>query len=222
MTYRNANSSEFGFLPNGIEFKTDDREFNFIPTWKGKCLFIEITLDDTELNKMYKKAILQHNQNVESNNYPDSGFDLYLPYDFNPETYTEKIDFKIKTAMFESLDAVEWHYKKKDNILERVLSFHNCNPMPFYLYPRSSISKTNVRLANNVGIIDSGYRGNIGAYFDVRLNQTENRKNVLTKYQRVVQICSNDLLPFKVILVKNINSLGSTNRGEGGFGSTGL
>tara|TARA_Y100000992_G_C21147031_1_gene434303 strand:- start:556 stop:795 length:240 start_codon:yes stop_codon:yes gene_type:complete len=79
-----------------------------------------------------------------------------------------------------------------------------------------------VRLANNVGIIDSGYRGNIGAYFDVRLNQTENRKNVLTKYQRVVQICSNDLLPFKVILVKNINSLGSTNRGEGGFGSTGL
>ena len=35
----------------------------------------------------------------------------------------------------------------------------NNNYLSYYLYPRSSISKLNIRLANSVGIIDSGYRG---------------------------------------------------------------
>lgn len=222
MTVRKTGSYEFGFLPNGIEFETDNGEYNFTPTWKGKCLFIEITSDDKELNKIYNKAILQHNSNVERNMYPDAGFDLYLPDDFNSETNTAKIDFKIKTAMFGSLHACQVDYSKHDSNGGLLISFDNCNPMPFYLYPRSSISKTSVRLANNVGIIDCGYRGNIGAYFDIRFNLNENRKNVLTKYQRVIQICSNDLSPFKVIKIKNINSLGDTYRGEKGFGSTGL
>ena len=92
----------------------------------------------------------------------------------------------------------------------------------YYLYPRSSISKTHVRLANNVGIIDSGYRGNIGAYFDIDPSYLdENTEPVLEKHQRVLQICSNDLSAFKVILVKDINELGTTTRGERGFGSTG-
>ena len=80
-------------------------------------------------------------------------------------------------------------------------------PSPFYLYPRSSIAKTPVRLANNVGIIDSGYRGNIGAFFDiigVGITST-NHVRILEKHQRVVQICANDLSPFKVILVNFSN-----------------
>ena len=36
----------------------------------------------------------------------------------------------------------------------------------YYLYPRSSISKTPLRLCNSVGIIDAGYRGNIMAFVD--------------------------------------------------------
>ena len=38
----------------------------------------------------------------------------------------------------------------------------------YYLYPRSSISKTPLRLANSVGIIDAGYRGNIMAKVGVK------------------------------------------------------
>ena len=34
------------------------------------------------------------------------------------------------------------------------------------MYPRSSIYKTPLRLANNTGIIDSGYRGNLMGAFD--------------------------------------------------------
>ena len=223
MTSRVTSSSEFGFLPQGIEFTTCRSENTFTPTWNGPCLFIEITSDDLEFKKLYSKAILQHNRNVTGNDYPDSGFDLYLPNEFKPISNTEKIDFQIKTAMFKSCNSCHANYRVEN--ASDILSFHTGHPMPFYLYPRSSISKTNVRLANNVGIIDCGYRGNIGAYFDVQVSQDElekNTKNVLEKHQRVVQICTNDLSPFQVIRVKNINNLGTTTRGDGGFGSTGL
>ena len=178
----------------------------------------------TKLEEKYKNAIANHNSNVE-NRFPDSGFDLFLPREFSPENKTEKIDYKIKAAMFKTMSSLQ---VEREN--QNALSFNISEPMPYYLYPRSSISKTRVRLANNVGIIDSGYRGNIGAYFDVRDHRREGGRTgdlcgpetVLEKHQRVLQICSNDLSPFKVILIKNIGNLGATERGQGGFGSTGI
>ena len=101
--------------------------------------------------------------------------------------------------------------EEKDDKLDN--KFKNYKPTAFYLYPRSSISKTNFRLANNVGIIDSGYRGNIGAYFDCKCNTK------IVKNQRLLQICSNTLEPFYVVLVDNLNI---TERGKNGFGSSGL
>ena len=86
-------------------------------------------------------------------------------------------------------------------------------PIAYYLYPRSSVVKTGFRLANSVGIIDSGYRGNLMAYFDVIKNDR------IEVNQRLVQICAPDLKPFKVELV---DSLDETERGHGGFGSTGV
>ena len=91
-------------------------------------------------------------------------------------------------------------------------------PLGYYLYPRSSIVKTGCRLANSVGIIDSGYRGNIGAYFDV----INNNNSIIEKKSRFVQICHPTLEPFHVIIVQNESDLGTTRRGEGGFGSTGV
>ena len=90
----------------------------------------------------------------------------------------------------------------------------------YYLYPRSSTgTKTPLRLANSVGIIDSGYRGNIIAAFD---NWLDDDYTVL-KDSRVVQLCPPDLsYPVVVSLVSEESELGLTKRGEGGFGSTGL
>ena len=206
-------------LPAGIEFEGHHDPNTFLPVWKGQFLFIALDSPDTELEEKYKNAIENHNSNVD-NGYPDSGFDLFLPREFLPETKTEKIDYKIKAAMFKNMESCRVEPENQNGI-----DFSNSNPMPYYLYPRSSISKTLVRLANNVGIIDSGYRGNIGAYFDIDPPYFDGFKNiepVLEKHQRVLQICSNDLSAFKVILVKDINRLGRTTRGEGGFGSTGV
>lgn len=205
------------YLPPGIEFEGHQDLNIFSPSWKGQFLFISLDSPDTELEEKYKNVIANHNSNVD-NLYPDSGFDLFLPREFSPEKKTEKIDYKIKAAMFKTMESCRIEPENQN-----VFNFSNSNPMPYYLYPRSSISKTRVRLANNVGIIDSGYRGNIGAYFDIdRSYFDENTEPVLEKHQRVLQICSNDLSAFKVILVKDINLLGRTTRGEGGFGSTGV
>ena len=90
----------------------------------------------------------------------------------------------------------------------------------YYLYPRSSTgTKTPLRLSNSVGIIDSGYRGNITAVFD----NISGTPFVIEKYQRLVQICPPNLsFPFMVTLVENVGELsGETLRGSGGFGSTG-
>jgi dUTP pyrophosphatase len=92
-------------------------------------------------------------------------------------------------------------------------------PESFYMYPRSSISKSNFRLSNNVGIIDSGYRGNIGAFFDIYGGT--NDVYIMEKGTRYVQICNSKLEPFKVVVVNDVILPGNTERGTGGFGSTG-
>ena len=123
----------------------------------------------------------------------DSGFDLLNPMKIHLDK-TTKINFNVKCAMMDE----------------------NNNSLPFYLYMRSSLSKTRIRLANSVGIIDKGYRGDICAYFDVL------EPDVLELYQRPIQLCANDLEFFNVVLVDNFDSFKNTLRGENGFGSTGF
>ena len=91
-------------------------------------------------------------------------------------------------------------------------------PIPYMLLPRSSMgSKTPLRLSNSVGVIDAGYRGHIIACVDC-LKKAE---VVLSKYQRMFQIVAFSGRPIYVELVDKHTDLGSTERGDGGFGSTG-
>lgn len=104
-------------------------------------------------------------------------------------------------------------------------------PCGFYLYPRSSISKTRMRLANSVGIIDAGYRGDLIAAVDTIgifgssdiwhiWNET---LSPIKKYDRYFQVCAPDLSPFFVHIVETEGDLSPpTDRGHGGFGSSGV
>jgi dUTP pyrophosphatase len=96
------------------------------------------------------------------------------------------------------------------------------------MYPRSSLSKTKLRLANSVGIIDSGYRGNLIGMFDVvNIDKEIQNKDMDADYyakvnDRLLQICAPGLIPIYVEIVDGVYELGSeTERGSGGFGSTG-
>lgn len=100
----------------------------------------------------------------------------------------------------------------------------------FYLYPRSSISKTRMRLANSVGIIDAGYRGDliaavdtIGVFGSTDIWHIWNETlSPIKKYDRYFQVCAPDLSPFIVHIVETEQELSPpTTRGTGGFGSTG-
>jgi dUTP pyrophosphatase len=89
------------------------------------------------------------------------------------------------------------------------------------MYPRSSFSKTSLLLANNVGIFDAGYRGNVL----MALRNLSPMSYNITKGDRLMQICSPSLSPFlveQVNTVEGLNLRGDTLRGSKGFGSTGL
>jgi len=104
-------------------------------------------------------------------------------------------------------------------------------PCGFYLYPRSSISKTRMRLANSVGIIDAGYRGDLIAAVDTigLFGSTDiwhiwkETLSPIQKYDRYFQVCAPDLSPFLVHIADTEEDLSPpTARGHGGFGSTGV
>jgi dUTP pyrophosphatase len=84
------------------------------------------------------------------------------------------------------------------------------------MLPRSSISKTPLRLANSVGLIDAGYRGPLLAM----LYSTGVDISVAFG-DRYFQIAGPELQPFERIEIVDEIPGGATIRGEGGIGSTG-
>ena len=94
------------------------------------------------------------------------------------------------------------------------LSDNNDRNISYYLHCRSSIAKTPLRLANSVGIIDAGYRGDIIASVDNRSSEPYQ----IQKGQRLFQIVGRYLEPIELELVE---TLSDSERGNRGFGSTG-
>ena len=81
------------------------------------------------------------------------------------------------------------------------------------LFPRSSVYKTSMVLSNCVGVIDSGYRGEIMLKF----RSTESNK-AYEVGDRVGQLI---ILPYPQVEFEEVENLSSTDRGSGGYGSTG-
>ena len=158
---------------------------------------------NTLLIKPENENVKSYYKNHSSYNEGDSGLDLFVPEDTEVKCgETVFVDLQIKCELLD---------KENKNI-------------SYYLYPRSSISKTPLILANSVGIIDAGYRGNIKAavkyipsYDDIKYN--DRPTYTIKKGTRLFQLCSPDL---KELKFKLSNTLSETSRGEGGFGSTGI
>jgi dUTP pyrophosphatase len=179
-------------------------------------LKIFIDSNDDELKKLYQISVSEHNHALEHDGFPNAGFDLFVPEEikFTEEDVMQcrKIDFALKT------EVVSRVYSGSGSFFD--------TSKAFYLYARSSISKTPLMVANHVGIVDSGYRGNlIGA---VRLlcgpsgSSSSSNTYIVEKNTRLFQICMGNLEPFRVEIVESVDALSTTSRGAGGFGSTGL
>jgi dUTP pyrophosphatase len=107
----------------------------------------------------------------------------------------QKLDLGVKAAAY---DAERGHFRA------------------FWLLPRSSISKTPLRMANSVGLIDAGYRGTLLGATDFQ------QEYKVAAGDRYYQIVAADLLPWANIHLVDEIPGGPTLRGAGGFGSTGV
>ena len=197
------------------------------------CVFIKVSDEfdedytDEERKKLiefYMEKISEHEKSKYvldelrkpmKNQFRDSGFDLVVPW---------VKDSALRTPLHSQDDGGIYFYrpgrKKLCNLrvqiaVYRIRDIYAFEPSPYYLYARSSIYKTNFSLANNVGIIDTGYRGNVCA----ALHNTSGIYTSVKMGTRMTQICMPGLCPnFHVRLVKKLTP---TERGSGGFGSTG-
>ena len=143
-----------------------------------------------QINLQFVDPTLVEFYKERSNYNTDSGYDLYCPETVQVSPHTVgTLDFKIRCSPN----------------FQRVSGY--------YLYPRSSISKTPLMMANSVGIIDHGYRGNIMA----KVYNTSDQVYEVKKGERLFQLCMPSLEPFSVVFVTELDS---TERGTGGFGST--
>ena len=81
------------------------------------------------------------------------------------------------------------------------------------IFPRSSIAKTSHSLRNAVGVIDSGYRGEIMLKFGCSSN--------LSCYKVGDRVGQLIIMPYPQVQFEQVEELSDSDRGEGGFGSTG-
>ena len=152
---------------------------------------LHVYTSNPQVKVMLYEQILKHR-------YTDSGFDIpMLPRVLNA---VEQLTFNLEVY----IAATDSQGK----------------PLPCILLPRSSISSTPFRLANSIGLIDAGYRGELKAKVDIMyLSEYE-----ITEKTRLFQLCQHSCLPWEnIILVDSLDDLPKApdNRGSGGFGSTG-
>ena len=89
------------------------------------------------------------------------------------------------------------------------------------IFPRSSLCKYSMAMANCVGVIDSGYRGEITAKFKLGRAKTIHDKNIKERYEIGDRIAQLIVLPYPKVNVMVVDELSATDRGIGGYGSTG-
>ena len=185
----------------------------------NKFMHLKLFVADPVLKEKYVEAIVVHNLKMQTDLFMDAGFDILCP---------SKGFHCLSNLVIGGPNKIDFQVKCSAQLVKT-----DCNGQGssskytgYYMYPRSSLSKTRLRLANSVGIIDSGYRGNLIGMFDCfsagkgSLCETE-YDYVVKPFEKLVQICAPDLRPIFVELVESKEELSSvTLRGEGGFGST--
>jgi dUTPase len=200
-------------------------------------IYISKNQDDDEWRQRYRNKVREHNQKIHHDSTSaDSGFDLFMPNEGSEYGYG--VDNLISRQFItnpgitssESVDGARG-LNLGVRACMRATDLPAAAPCGFYLYPRSSISKTRIRLANSVGIIDAGYRGDLIAAVDTigLFGSTDiwhvwkETLSPIKKYDRYFQVCAPDLSPFLVHIVDTEEELSPpTTRGHGGFGSTGV
>lgn len=140
-------------------------------------------------------------QAVEGDTREDAGLDLFCPEDvtIEPNALGVLVDLKVVGVMT-----------------------YNNSPIHYYIYPRSSMGlKTPLRLSNQTGIIDKGYRNTLKIIVD----NLSDKPYMISKGDRLVQVCTPFLSSFKYTVAKTqggqLAKIFESERNENGLGSSG-
>lgn len=113
------------------------------------------------------------------------------------------------------------------------------------IFPRSSNSKKDLLLSNSVGVVDSGYRGEVKVKFKKEINSVRIRKRTIAYVRSLIQklfpkinvrltdfanfteydikdrVAQLIIIPYPTVEFEEVDELSETERGAGGYGSTG-
>ncbi len=151
-------------------------------------------------NEQLRQAMREH---IANRRPTDSGVDLICPHHVFSNLPQNFLGREIRTGIIAAA------------------TDHEQRPVPYLLLARSSTSLTPLRMSNQIGLADAGYRGELIARVDYFGRDYEYE---ISFGRRLFQIVQHNWLPFdRVVIVDAMNHLPPAldNRGGGGFGSTG-
>ena len=180
-----------------------------------------------------KIQVLKNDTYQSVDNLPKKGTDRATGFDVVVTSEPEIVGEQYDNGTYKRVDYIQYKTNLKLAVQkERVFSNFGHTDLDYDIlaFPRSSVSKYNLVLANCIGLIDADYRGEVLLRFkyiwqpeDYRIrtdNLLEGHVNFTKLYNKGDKVCQ-----LKVTKVENVEfvlvyELDSTTRGDGGFGST--
>lgn len=181
-----------------------------------------------------KIQVLKNESYEDVNNLPQKGTERATGYDVVAISDPEIVGEKNEDGKYKRIDYIQYRTNlkvavQKESIPVAGFGLNNVD-YDVLAFPRSSISKYNLVLANSIGLIDADYRGEVLLRFkyiwqpedfdfagEATIVGNPNLEKIYKKGDKICQL--------KVTKVENVefllvNELDATNRGDGGFGST--
>ena len=180
-----------------------------------------------------KIQVLKNDTYQSTDNLPKKGTDRATGVDVVVTSDPEIVGDQYESGAYKRIDYIQYKTNLKLAVQkDRQFSNFGYNDLDYDIlaFPRSSVSKYNLVLANCIGLIDADYRGEVLLRFkyiwqpeDYKIrtdNLLEGYVNSTKLYNKGDKVCQ-----LKVTKVENVefvlvDELDSTNRGDGGFGST--
>lgn len=181
-----------------------------------------------------KIQILKNETYEDPNNFPQKATERATGYDVIASSEPEIVGEKDENGKFRKIDYIQYKTNLKVAVQKEkiaVMGFGmNTLDYDVLAFPRSSISKYNLVLANSIGLIDADYRGEVLLRFKY-IWQPEDfdfsgsativgNPNLEKIYKKGDKICQLKVTKVENVEFSLVNELDVTNRGDGGFGST--
>ena len=179
-----------------------------------------------------KIQVLKNETYQSTDTLPKKGTDRATGFDVIVTSDPEIVGEKYENGAYKRIDYIQYKTNLKLAVQkDRQFSTFGYTDLDYDIlaFPRSSVSKYNLVLANCIGLIDADYRGEVLLRFkyiwqpeDYRsVNyMLEGKPNIDKIYNKGDKVCQLKITKVENVEFILVDELDSTNRGDGGFGST--